>query len=87
MCNIISAASVQITFDDNVIHYPTSSLLFCCFLPYFPVSFRRDPDFLTSALLSTFPHHSNSVLSTQLSACSHQHVTADIPGTASASEI
>lgn len=88
MCKIINAASVQITFDDNVIHYPT------CHLYYFVVSclisLSASVGIQTSLQVPfylPFPHHSNSVLSTQLSACSHQDVTADTAGTASASEI
>ena len=77
----MNAVSFQITFEDNVIHHPTCHLdhLYCCAVSC-PVSLSQLPVGIQASLqvpfCLPFPGHSNTVSPTQLSACSHQHVTA-----------
>lgn len=92
LCKIINAVSFQITFNDNVIHHPMCRLrhLYCFAISCF-VSLCQLPIGIWTSLqvpfCLPFPGHSNTIAPTQLSACSHQHLTAVVAGTAFASGI
>lgn len=92
LCKIINAVSFQITSDSNVIHHPMCHLYHLyCFAVSYHVSLYWLPVEIQASLQVPFcppsPGHSRAISPTQLSARSHQRVTAVVVGTAFASGI